>query len=79
MRRIVEALASSGRRVIVLNGCIVNGDGRRLVEAQTASGGCGIVARGRGVVEHRPSPGAEVVVLPRVGGLYHGYVWREAA
>ena len=30
-------------------------------------------------LEPRPSPGAEVVGLPRVGGLHHRYVWREAA
>jgi hypothetical protein len=29
--------------------------------------------------EHRPSPNARVVGLPRVGGLHHRYVWREAA
>ena len=27
----------------------------------------------------RPSPDAQVVGLPRVGGLHHRYVWREAA
>jgi hypothetical protein len=27
----------------------------------------------------RPSPHAWVVALPRVGGLHHRYVWREAA
>lgn len=27
----------------------------------------------------RPSPAATVVALPRVGGLHHRYVWREAA
>ena len=27
----------------------------------------------------RPSPTAEVVALPRVGGLHHRYEWREAA
>jgi transposase InsO family protein len=30
-------------------------------------------------LEPRSSPGAEVVGLPRVGGLHHRYVWREAA
>ena len=29
--------------------------------------------------EHRPSPEAQVVGLPRVGGLHHRYEWREAA
>jgi transposase InsO family protein len=29
--------------------------------------------------ETRPSPGAKVVALPRVGGLHHGYTWRDAA
>jgi transposase InsO family protein len=29
--------------------------------------------------ENRPSPDARVVGLPRVGGLHHRYVWREAA
>jgi transposase InsO family protein len=29
--------------------------------------------------EHRPSPNAKVIGLPRVGGLHHRYVWREAA
>jgi putative transposase len=33
----------------------------------------------RRAVEHRPSPGAKVMALPRVGGLHHRYVWREAA
>jgi putative transposase len=27
----------------------------------------------------RPSPTAQVVALPRVGGLHHRYEWREAA
>jgi transposase InsO family protein len=27
----------------------------------------------------RPSPGAKVVALPRVGGLHHRYAWRDAA
>ena len=30
-------------------------------------------------VEPKPSPGAKVVALPRVGGLHHRYIWREAA
>jgi len=30
-------------------------------------------------VARRPSPTAKVVALPRVGGLHHRYVWREAA
>ena len=30
-------------------------------------------------MENRPSPDAKVVGLPRVGGLHHRYVWREAA
>jgi transposase InsO family protein len=30
-------------------------------------------------IETRPSPGAKVVGLPRVGGLHHRYVWQEAA
>ena len=30
-------------------------------------------------VESRPALGAQVVGLPRVGGLHHRYVWREAA
>jgi transposase InsO family protein len=29
--------------------------------------------------ENRPSPDAQVVALPRVGGLHHRYSWREAA
>jgi transposase InsO family protein len=28
---------------------------------------------------HRPSPEAQIVGLPRVGGLHHRYEWREAA
>jgi hypothetical protein len=28
--------------------------------------------------ENRPLPNARVVGLPRVGGLHHRYVWREA-
>jgi transposase InsO family protein len=30
-------------------------------------------------VEEQPSPNAQVVGLPRVGGLHHYYVWQEAA
>jgi transposase InsO family protein len=30
-------------------------------------------------VEVRPSSGAKVVGLPRVGGLHHRYIWQEAA
>jgi transposase InsO family protein len=29
--------------------------------------------------ETRPSPDAEIAGLPRVGGLHHRYVWRQAA
>jgi len=29
--------------------------------------------------ETRPSPSAEAVALPRVGGLHHRYAWRHAA
>jgi hypothetical protein len=29
--------------------------------------------------ENRPSPDAQVVTLPRVGGPHHRYTWREAA
>ncbi len=29
--------------------------------------------------ETRPSPDAQVVGLPRMGGLHHRYVWRDAA
>ena len=31
------------------------------------------------VIEARPSTGAEVVALPRLAGLHHRYVWRDAA
>jgi putative transposase len=31
------------------------------------------------VIEARPSPGAKVVGLPRVGGLHHRYAWQVAA
>ena len=27
----------------------------------------------------RPSPGAKIIALPRVGGLHHRYVWKDAA
>jgi transposase InsO family protein len=30
-------------------------------------------------MEARPSPNAQIVGLPRVGGLHHRYIWREAA
>ncbi len=30
-------------------------------------------------IEARPSTGARVAGLPRVGGLHHRYIWREAA
>jgi hypothetical protein len=33
----------------------------------------------RRAVEHRPSPCAQIVGLPRVGGLHHRYLWQEAA
>jgi len=29
--------------------------------------------------ECRPSPEAQIIGLPRVGGLHHRYEWREAA
>jgi hypothetical protein len=29
--------------------------------------------------EHRPSAAAQIVGLPRVGGLHHRYEWQEAA
>ncbi len=29
--------------------------------------------------ERRSSPNAQIIGLPRVGGLHHRYVWREAA
>lgn len=31
------------------------------------------------VTEFRPSVNAQVIGLPRVGGLHHRYVWRDAA
>ena len=30
-------------------------------------------------IEPRPSPTAEVISMPRLGGLHHRYAWREAA
>ena len=30
-------------------------------------------------VQQRPSPSAEVIAIPRVGGIYHRYEWRDAA
>ena len=30
-------------------------------------------------IQSRPSSGARVVGLPRVGGLHHRYIWQEAA
>jgi transposase InsO family protein len=30
-------------------------------------------------IENRPALGAQVIALPRVGGLHHRYAWREAA
>ena len=30
-------------------------------------------------IQARPSSGARVVGLPRVGGLHHRYIWQEAA
>jgi len=30
-------------------------------------------------VQHKPSEKANVVSLPRVGGLHHRYEWRKAA
>jgi hypothetical protein len=33
----------------------------------------------RRAIEPRPSPTAEVVSMPRLGGLHHRYAWREAA
>jgi putative transposase len=29
--------------------------------------------------EHRPSPKAQIIGIPKVGGLHHRYEWREAA
>jgi putative transposase len=31
------------------------------------------------VVEPKPHPTAEVIALPRLGGLHHRYAWRRAA
>jgi len=31
------------------------------------------------VVEPKPHPAAEVIALPRLGGLHHRYAWRRAA
>ena len=31
------------------------------------------------IVTARPSSDAEIVALPRVGGLHHRYAWRDAA
>jgi len=33
----------------------------------------------RRVAQHKPSVGAKVIALPRVGGLHHRYEWRVAA
>ncbi len=41
--------------------------------------GLGKQTPARRAVEQRPSTGAKVVGVPRVGGLHHRYVWREAA
>ena len=41
--------------------------------------GLGKQTPSRRAVEHRPSPGAKVVGLPRVGGLHRRYTWRDAA
>ena len=30
-------------------------------------------------VQQRPSPSAEVIAIPRVGGIHHRYEWRDAA
>ena len=30
-------------------------------------------------IEDQPSRDAQIVALPRVGGLHHRYVWRDAA
>jgi hypothetical protein len=40
--------------------------------------GLGRDTPGRRPVTPRPAPQAKVVALPRVGGLHHRYVWREA-
>ena len=31
------------------------------------------------LVEPKPHPAAEVIALPRLGGLHHRYAWRRAA
>ena len=31
------------------------------------------------LTEHRPSPEAQIIGKPRVGGLHHLYEWRQAA
>jgi hypothetical protein len=31
------------------------------------------------VVEPKPHPTAEIIALPRLGGLHHRYAWRRAA
>ena len=31
------------------------------------------------VVEPKPHPTAEIIALPRLGGLHHRYAWRQAA
>jgi hypothetical protein len=36
-------------------------------------------APGKRPVEGRPGPDAEVIALPRLGGLHHRYTWRRAA
>ena len=41
--------------------------------------GLGKQTPARRAVERRPSTGAKVVGLPRLGGLHHRYVWREVA
>ena len=42
-------------------------------------GGLGKETPARRAVERRPSTGAKVVGLPRLGGLHHRYGWRNAA
>ena len=41
--------------------------------------GLGKETPARRAIERRPSTGAKVVGLPRLTGLHHRYVWREAA
>ncbi len=36
-------------------------------------------APGKRPVEERPNPDAEVIAMPRLGGLHHRYTWRRAA